>query len=133
MKSMTLTQRRFVTKWTSNNMGTGKKMVQWNYRHKGNCPYCFDENEDVQHLLECRDPQAKRLWNEKLWDYITQLHKIHTCTKAIVAIMKELQAWRDNSPFPSHVSLPETLNTAITKNAKSAGSNSSKDYSPRNG
>jgi hypothetical protein len=115
MKSMTLTQRRFVTKWASNNMGTGHKMVQWNYRHKGNCPYCLAENEDVDHILTYKDSQSIRLWNETLWDYITRLHKLHTCNKAIIAIMKELQAWREDLPLPNHDNLSDSLGTAIRK------------------
>jgi exonuclease III len=114
MKSMTQTQRRFNTKWASNNMGTGNKMVQWRYRHKGNCPYCMAPNEDVTHLLECTDTQAVRLWNESLWDYITGLHKLHTSIKAIVAIMKELQSWRENLPLPDIDSLDRSLRAAIT-------------------
>jgi hypothetical protein len=113
MKSLSLTQRRFITKWASNNMGTGNKMIQWNYRHKGNCPYCMAENEDVNHLLNCNDAQSIRLWNETLWDYITRLHKVHTCTKAIIAIMKELQSWREHLPLPNLTNLPATLRTAI--------------------
>jgi hypothetical protein len=114
MNSLDITQRRFITKWASNNMGTGHKMIQWKYRHKGNCPYCMEPNEDVPHMLQCSDTKAIRLWNESLWDYITSLHKIHTCPRAIIAIMKELQAWREQLPFPNIDNLSPALHTVIS-------------------
>jgi hypothetical protein len=107
------TKRRFITKWSSNNMGTGNKLVQWRYRHKGNCPFCMQPNEDIPHLLSCKDSSSIRLWNESPWDYITKLHKLATCNRLIVAIMKELQAWREDLPLPSLGHLSEELSTAI--------------------
>jgi hypothetical protein len=91
MKALdTSTQQRFITKWSSNNMGTGHKLVQWRYRHKGNCPYCMQQNKDVPHILQCHNELSIRQWNESLWDLITRLYKINTCRNAIIAIMKEL-------------------------------------------
>jgi hypothetical protein len=51
IKSLDITQRRFIMKWASNNMGTGHKMLQWKHRQKGDCPYYKDANKDVPHLL----------------------------------------------------------------------------------
>jgi hypothetical protein len=80
--------------------------------------YCPAPNEDVPHMLQCLDTKALRLWNEALWDYITSLHKIHTCSKAIVAIMKELQAWRENLPDLDIEHLSPSLSSVIINQRK---------------
>jgi hypothetical protein len=76
------------------------------------------EKEDVLHMLCCSDPKSIRIWNKSLWDYITYLHKIHTCSRAIIAIMKELQAWREQLPHPNIDSLSPSLYTVISNQQK---------------
>jgi hypothetical protein len=94
-------------------MGTGKKLVQWRFRHKGNCPFCMQANKDIPHLLSCSDTNVIKLWNKSLWDYITKLHKLQTCNRLIVAIMKELQAWREGFQLPLLDYLSADLAAAI--------------------
>jgi hypothetical protein len=113
MTSLNTTKRCFITKWASNNMGTGHKLVQWRYRHKENCPFCKQVNKDVPHLLQCSDKKSLKIWNASLWDYITKLHKLQTCNSAIVAIMRELQTWRENLQPLSLDNLTDALASAI--------------------
>jgi hypothetical protein len=69
-------------------------------------------------MLDCSDTKSIQIWNETLWDYITKLHKINTCSKAIIAIMKELQSWRENRPIPNIDHLSQPLFTAISNQRK---------------
>ena len=54
-----LTRNRFVTKWACDLVASGKNMQRWKMRHMGNCPFCMEEKEDVQHILHCAHKDAK--------------------------------------------------------------------------
>ena len=92
MKLAGITRSRFVTKWVRNYVATGKNMKRWNLRLHGNCPYCLEEEEDIEHILKCQHNQAKENSKNALWQLIKQLVKIGTCRRAVIAIKQEIIA-----------------------------------------
>ena len=64
-------KRHFISKWTSEWIATGEKMVKWKLRYKDNCPFCGKSKEDTKHILHCNHDEVHNIWEEK----ISQLDK----------------------------------------------------------
>ena len=113
MKLATLTTRRFVTKWASGWIGTGKNMKRWKLRPHGYCPYCKMEDEDTFHIMQCLHTEATQHHHDALWTWISSMIKIGTCPHAIRAIKNEITAWRTGSDPPNIDTLNPSLHAAI--------------------
>ena len=92
--SMNLSQKRFVTKWTSECIATGKNMKRWNFRYDGSCPFCLTSNENTAHILQCKHKESLTIWDEALISVFHQLFKLDTCPILITALRENLHAWR---------------------------------------
>ena len=113
MKLVTLTKRRFISKWSSDWNVCGKNIKRWQIRPHGYCPYCQSENEDNKHILQCIHHDALQNSHDALWQLVQSLVKIGTCVSAVRAIRDEIVAWRNNDQYPSLVHLPDELKEVI--------------------
>ena len=113
MKLMSLTKRRFISKWVSNYVATGKNMKRWEMRPHGYCPFFKQEDEDTQHILNCMHHDAQNVSKQALWKLVETLVKIGTCTMAVRAIRNKIEAWRNNTAHPNINHLPDDLATVI--------------------
>ena len=100
IKLVSLSRRRFVSKWAMNYVATGKNLKRWKMRHHSYCPFCEEEDEDVHHILHCTHDEAQRIFHSTLWTLMETLMKIGTCTRAVMAIRNEIIAWRNDSTYP---------------------------------
>ena len=115
MTALDFTKQRFISKWISNITPNGKNMIRWENQYKGNCPFCNDKDEDNQHILECKDENAKEKWNEALSKLLKKFKRLDTCRYLKRALKKELMAWKlDKQPQLSE-SYPEKLREVIIK------------------
>ena len=107
------TTQRFISKWSSNFIGTGQNLVDWNMRQHGECPFCNNGIETTSHLLHCQDEEATELWDKEFQQYLHTLKQIGTSIMLRNIIITELSCWRDNKPFPTTTSLPFELQALI--------------------
>ena len=108
-----LSTRRFITKWSSNWIGTGKNMKKWSLRPHGYCPFCKADNEDTTHIIHCLHDEATKASHDALWVWTESMIKIGTCPRATRAIRNELYSWRNGTDAPVITQLNETLQQAI--------------------
>ena len=87
-------RRRFISKWVSESIGTGKNMVRWNFRPHGKCPFCMRDDEDVHHILHCPHTNSIQEWAKRCRSLLTTLQLIDTDPYAILAIQRCLIRWR---------------------------------------
>ena len=88
-------------------------MKRWKERFKSNCPFCLHEDEDTHHILTCHHADASHRWNESLKQWEISMAKIDTCKHVMIAIKRELAAWRHESSHPDISLLPRRLQCAI--------------------
>ena len=115
-KAMTLaplSTRRFITKWSSSWIGTGKNMKRWAIRPHGYCPFCKAENEDTEHILQCIQDDAQKISQDALWTWTESMIKIGTCPRVVRAMRNEISAWRDNTEQPDITQMNDVLQRAI--------------------
>ena len=106
--------KRFVAKWATGMIGVGKQVKRWKLRHHSNCPMCNEEDEDTNHVLSCPSEAAMELWEEKQWELIVGLYKIHTWPTMIMPIIRELDSLKSIQQQQRGIDhLPEEIQIAI--------------------
>ncbi len=94
MKLSSPSRRRFVSKWVSGALGHGKNMKRWRIRPLSNCPFCLDEDEDVNHILHCTHKDSVCEWANNCKKFLLKLKGFKTDPYAFLAIQRCLVQWR---------------------------------------
>ena len=105
--------QRFVSKWSSQCIGTGKNLKRWQMRYEGYCPYCTLPDEDTTHILLCQHNDAVQLWDETFKDFLQQLIKFDTCPILMRAIKYDVTAWRYSGLEQTLDNYPTTIKRCI--------------------
>ena len=93
-------QKRFISKWSTNYIGTGENMIEWNLRCHGDCPFCNEPKESTTHVLQCLHTDSLQAWSKEMEIYKTNLTKIGTSTILVKVILTELHCWRNKLSYP---------------------------------
>ena len=105
---------KFAAKWTSGHLGTGEKMVKWQFRPSDECPFCSTPGEDTAHILLCQHSSALEAWDEQLKKFASALQKWETHPSLMIALVEDLNSWRKKQPFSDINFLPtETQNPIL--------------------
>ena len=110
---MTPARKRFVSKWSCENLGTGKNLKRWKYQLHDNCPFCNAEKEDINHILLCDHEESIQQWTVHHNKFQATLSQLDTSPLLVLAIAQDLSAWRTASPLPCLQSYPQPLQAAI--------------------
>ena len=75
-----------------------------------NCPRCGEAEENKFHVLQCRDPEAQKVWNKALKDLKQWMTTAHTSAPIRDHILAMLKAWADEDlpPEPPFMCTRET-------------------------
>ena len=95
-KSFDRIKRCQLSKFATGEMGTGKRLLHWNYDTYDRCPRC-DSQEDQTHVLTCQAPSAASVWSRsllKLEKWLTINDTSPSITKAIIDGLKQ---WHDGT------------------------------------
>ena len=109
-----LSMKIFISKWASGHIGTGKVVQRNQYRLDGSCPFCLAPNEDTDHILDCQHEEAQGLWKKHLLTFVFTLHKYKFPVTFIIAIKRELSAWRLRRVPPLLSTYPEPTRSMIS-------------------
>ena len=90
-----------MSKWNCNFLGTGKNMKRWKLRHESNCPFCYAPNEDILHVFKCLHPSAQSEWKKHLFSWALSLRAQKVSEPLIIAIKRDLYAWKHEVHFPT--------------------------------
>jgi hypothetical protein len=108
-----LSIRIFMSKWASGHLGTGKVVERNNYRLEGSCPFCLQPQEDTAHILDCQHEEALTIWKKHLTTLVLSLHKVRFPNLLIIAIKRELNAWRLRYPPLPLATYPEPIRSMV--------------------
>ena len=108
-----LSMKIFISKWASGHIGTGKVVKRNQYRLDGSCPFCLAPNEDIDHVMDCQHEEAQDIWTKHLLTFVITLHKYKFPVLLIIAIRRELNAWRLRRTPPQLSTYPEPTRSMI--------------------
>ena len=112
-KSLSLNMKRFVAKWTSQCIGTGKNMKQWQMRYDDYCPSCTQPDKDTTHIPTCQHQDALDSWKHAFKHFIEALVKQDTCPILLKAMKYDIMAWRYGQLTQSLDTYPTTIKRII--------------------
>ena len=113
MSISTSTWRKFISKWVSEFIPTGKNLQRWRLRAHGNCPFCLEESETTDHILSCQHSDATMFWNQHLYTYIIALSNLGFPLDVLIPLKRELDAWRNNMTPPCLETYPMGVRAII--------------------
>ncbi len=96
IRNSTTTRRRFVSKWISTTMGTGKNMKLWKLRPHSNCPYCMQEDETTNHILQCNHIEASMAWDKSMIKWFATLLQLGIDTLILRQLRQSLLQWKQH-------------------------------------
>jgi hypothetical protein len=102
-----------MSKWNCDFIGTGKNMKRWKLRHESNCPFCYTPNEDILHVLKCKHKSAQIEWKKHLFSWALSLRTQKVSEPLIIAIKRDLDAWKHDAQFPPVTYLSEVEQAAL--------------------
>jgi hypothetical protein len=105
--------KRFVSKWVSEECGVSTTLTKWNHRYINGCPFCLSPNENTEHVLCCPHESANRIWCEQLSSLDTKLRKLHTQPNLHKLIISRLRTWHDNNTEEVTFTVERDIATAI--------------------
>ena len=85
-----------IVKLFSGNIGTNSTLKKWKFRTDAICPRCGHEDENPQHVVQCKHPEATERWNTKIRT-LRNWMEIEASTKPSLAdaIIDRLNTWRN--------------------------------------
>jgi len=97
MKSVPLTQHRWVSKHTSGHFAHGKNMVRWKQCTSDVCPRCATPLEDKAHITRCPQEEAAAVWSTAVTAFTQWMKDEQTDPSIIQAIAEGLAMWRSGT------------------------------------
>lgn len=88
--------QKFITKWLSESLPTGRVMVQRQQRIHDHCPLCQEADEHLLHIVCCPDTRATAFFASELNKFTCWLEKINTHVAIIDFFDNGLDNWRHN-------------------------------------
>ena len=75
---------------------------------------CCAPEEDTEHVLQCKGEAAKDLWEEKQWELVKRMFKIHTNSAMIMAIICKLNGMKQGKQREAELfHLPTEIKEAV--------------------
>ena len=100
-------KKKWLSKWMTGFCGVGKMMKIYGLQQHTKCPKCQQPNETTTHVMQCQSYGTHCLWSKLMRSFATWIEKNKGPETLAQAIIDNLTAWRQQSPFPP---LPDDRN-----------------------
>ena len=91
--------QRWITKWACGICGVSKWLERWKEQPHSKCPRCLTDNETVDHVIHCLQPDATLCWDTG----IESIQMWMSCNNSIPglaeAVKLRLSQWRNHQPL----------------------------------
>lgn len=111
MTSMRFHQRKFVSKWASDQLPTGEVQCLKKQQASAACPRCGFSPETVQHISQCTQKYSTRIWHKHLRQMDTWLRKQDTDPDITRAVILALPRWRAGALTSAFC--PQSVSTSV--------------------
>jgi len=106
-------QQIWLPKWSCGICGVGKWLERWKDQNHSKCPRCFTDNETVNHVIQCRHPDATLVWTQGI-EEIKEWMMINNAIPGLAEIFGlRLLQWRDGLPLSSIDFLDDSIQSII--------------------
>ena len=99
-KALDPSNNKWLSKWMTGFCGVGKMMKIYGFQTHSKCPKCQQDNETTDHVLQCQSYGTHCLWQKSMRELSTWIADNDGPTELGDIITHNLNAWRQNSPFP---------------------------------
>jgi hypothetical protein len=94
-------KKKLLSKWmTGGFCGVGKMMKIYGPQQHTKCPMCQQPNETTAHVMQCQSYGTHCLWKKLMRSFAAWIEKNKGPEALAQAIIDNLTAWRQQSPFP---------------------------------
>jgi hypothetical protein len=90
-------RRRWIVKHVAGVCGVNLVMVQRKQKQSSACPRCGEE-ETPTHVWQCQDEEAKRVWQDAIFELKVWMESQETLPAIITAICDNLTNWQEELP-----------------------------------
>ena len=94
-------RQQWLSKWLTGFCGVGVKMQIYRSQYHSKCPRCLCDNETTNHVMKCPHPTAIDIWKEQIDQLEVWMTDQDAQPEMAKTILTSLQAWHDNTPFPT--------------------------------
>ena len=102
-------QQIWLPKWSCGICGVGKWLERWKDQNHSKCPRCFTDNETVNHVIQCRHPDATLVWTQGI-EEIKEWMMLNNAISDLAEILGlRLIQWRDGLPLSSMEFMEESI------------------------
>ena len=95
--------KRFIPKWVSRQIATGKVMRYRKARVHNRCPRCNAFTEDTNHVLRCQTRKTRDKWDTSINNLSEWLTKIQTSPEINISLCSTLRYWRSKKDSDHYV------------------------------
>jgi len=113
VKSMTIKQCRWTTKFTTGFCATGLMMYWWGQRETTACPQCGHENKTTAHILQCPNPIAQSIVDQNTKDLRSLLKELDMDPNTMEDLGEGFYTWSFNKPIPQMLTAAGQLQSFI--------------------
>ena len=99
-KALDSSNNKWLSKWMTGVCGVGKMMKIYGYQTHSKCPKCQQDNETTDHVLQCQSYGTHCLWQKSMRELRKWIADNDGPEELGDIITQNLNAWRQNSPFP---------------------------------
>ena len=105
--------KRFMAKWSSDCIATGEHMKQWEKHHNNSCPFCLEQNETTQDIIQCSHHNLLQCWDTIITKYFNKLEKIGSGWLVQKVLQDKISSWIYGHPTPVLEEYPTLLRQAV--------------------
>ena len=108
------TRGKWLSKYVTGICGVGVMLQLWKYQTHNSCPRCGAENENVEHVVTCKNPDATTTWNEAINKLEKWMKENDAEPHMVTIVCSSLKAWRagENLPYPN-IEIPQIVMEAM--------------------
>ncbi len=112
-KGLKTSRSRWLSKWSTGMCGVGIMLKKYKWQQHTKCPRCQQDDEDVQHVLQCPAVLATATWNHEIQKLQEWMIQQQGEPDMVDAIIQNIKAWRSHSPYPTRRYDQATLRECI--------------------
>ena len=91
---------KWLSKFVTGICGVGYMLKLWKHQAHDSCPRCGQEKETTQHVIQCKEESATKVWEEAVEHLDTWMTDNQADPTMQDYIIASLKGWRNGNPTP---------------------------------
>jgi len=116
MTTMTISQKRWTSKFVTGFCATRKKMKQTFQRDSAACPQCRYDLETTVHILQSPQLSSQEWWNLEIRNFRSMLRKLDTHPDIVEDMSSSIHTWHSQLSPPTMLTMAGQQQTILSQN-----------------